>query len=127
MTRGNWHLNFRAWDRHLGRFIHFTLRDSYGHLPTDIPDEHIHQCLGIIASTGEYVYEGDIVELSSAPYLVARHSTPPPLHYPDGSRDLPIIETGSISNCSAVVGNIFEPLEAQPLKKSHHTEASPTS
>jgi len=58
-------LRFRAWDHHLGQFVYFSARDSFGRVPADIPDSHIHQCACVMDASGRDVYEGDVVRMFS--------------------------------------------------------------
>lgn len=63
-------LKYRAWDRLMGSFVHFTARDSFGRVPADIPDEHLQQCTGLRDLDGNDVYEGDIVEFDDSEWSI---------------------------------------------------------
>jgi len=58
----NRQLKFRVWDRQTKKFSYFGIRDTMGHLPTDIPDENIQQFTGLTDYAGDEIYEGDILQ-----------------------------------------------------------------
>jgi len=47
-------------------FSYFDLRNTYGHLPSDIPDSQVQQCTGLVDSKGFDIYEGDLVEFDNS-------------------------------------------------------------
>ena len=55
-------LKFRVWDHHTKTWSYFDIRNTFGHMPTDIPDNQIQQFSGFLDKEGKEVYEGDILE-----------------------------------------------------------------
>lgn len=53
---------FRIWNHQLKTFWYGGLREIYGHLPNDVPDNQIQQWTGLTDSQGVEIYEGDIVD-----------------------------------------------------------------
>jgi hypothetical protein len=52
---------FRIWDHQLKLFWIGSIREIFGHLPTDISDNQIQQWTGLTDSQGVEIFEGDIV------------------------------------------------------------------
>jgi len=57
---------FRVWDHQTSTFSFFGLRELFGHLPNDIPDNQICQFTGLQDNFWQDVYEGDVVRISES-------------------------------------------------------------
>jgi hypothetical protein len=55
-------LKFRAWDHLTKTWSYFDIRNTFGHIPADIPEHQIQQFTGFLDKKGTEVYEGDILE-----------------------------------------------------------------
>jgi hypothetical protein len=55
-------LKFRVWDHLIKTWSYFDIRNAFGHIPADIPDNQIQQFTGFLDKNGKEVYEGDILE-----------------------------------------------------------------
>lgn len=59
----NREFKFRVWDSSLNKYSYFDLRDSYGRLPLDIPEENIQLFTGYLDKNEKEIYEGDLVKV----------------------------------------------------------------
>ena len=52
---------FRVWDDKTKSFWYGGVRELFGHIPSDVPDEHIQQYTDLHDKKWKPIYEGDIV------------------------------------------------------------------